>query len=493
MRAALAVFLALNLLALPVASKGVVVVVDDRMTVTGSVHFQTGNAVFAADAAALLDDIAAAITSDADIDILVVEGHTDSVGDPATNRALSQKRAEAVVDALAARGVARHRLVAKGFGDTVPVATNSSAAGREANRRVEFTIVVRAGKATATAALPLAKIASRLNIVDAKAPEAAAWQKGDIGLPLYRAWRVNTKEQSSADVAFRDTSRIHLRETTLIVIFGDNAYEKKEQRRATLETGALVSRIDELLGGATVVVDTPAGSAELGKGRAVVATDDRTSRVSNHRGDMVRVRGKTRKATPSEEVAVDVAPGMGTRVAVGTVPEPPRPLPPSPRVEGNVPPVATWEADVSVLSFAWSPGPGVVEVLVEVRDAADQVVFQARAPGTVRAVEARGLPRGDYAVQLSVVDEAGLESIPAEFGAIVGTPPPAAAPVEPGPAVAAATSTDTGAAPAGTQDDGAEPDDLCSSPLCPLLLGLVVVGGVAATITTIIVVGEASR
>ena len=418
--------------------------------------------------------------------MLVVEGHTDSVGNPDTNRALSLKRAEAVVDALAARGVARTRLTAKGFGDTVPIATNQSAAGREANRRVEFTIVVRAGKATA-AALPLAKIASRLNIVDAKAPDAPSWQKGDLGLPLYRAWRVNTKEASSADVAFRDTSRIHLRETTLIVIFGDNAYEKSEHRRATLESGALVSRIDELLGGAPVVVETPAGTAELGKGRAVVATDKGMSRVSNHGGDAVRVRGKTRKATPADEVAVDVARGMGTRVTVGEAPEAPRPLPPPPKLDGQTPAMATWDGDVSVLAFAMSPGEAAVEVLVELRDAGDHVVFQARAPGTVRAIEARGLPRGDYAVQLSVVDGAGLESIPAEFSAVVGDPPPVPSPVDETPQAAVAEPA--------TMDDSSVPDEdaWCSSPLCPLLLGLAVVGGVAATVTTIVIVGEASR
>lgn len=484
MRAALAVLIALNLVAMPASAKGgAVVIVDDRMTVTERVHFQTGNAVFAADAAVLLDDIAAAIKSDADIDMLVVEGHTDSVGNPDTNRALSLKRAEAVVDALAARGVARTRLTAKGFGDTVPIATNKSAAGREANRRVEFTIVVRAGKATA-AALPLAKIASRLNLVDAKAPEAPSWQKGDLGLPLYRAWRVNTKEASSADVAFRDTSRIHLRETTLIVIFGDNAYEKSEHRRATLETGALVSRIDELLGGAPVVIDTPAGAAELGRGRAIVATDKDMSRVSNHRGDAVRVRGKTKKAAPADEVTVDVAPGMGTRVTLGEAPEPPRPLPPTPQVDGSMRPTATWDGDVSVLVFAVSPGDAV-EVVVEMRDASDQVVFQARAPGTIRAIEARGLPRGDYAVQLSIVDAAGLESIPAEFPAVVGDPPPAPVKETPRAEPAEPPTVDVSAMP--------DEDGFCSSPLCPLLLGLAVVGGVAATVATIVIVGEVSR
>ncbi|HVF36200.1 MAG TPA: OmpA family protein [Candidatus Saccharimonadia bacterium] len=66
-----------------------------------------------------------------------IEGHTDDRGGANLNQVLSQRRAEAVRDALVARGVDAARIVALGRGETVPLATNDTPAGRARNRRVE--------------------------------------------------------------------------------------------------------------------------------------------------------------------------------------------------------------------------------------------------------------------------------------------------------------------------------------------------------------------
>ncbi|UXH80817.1 OmpA family protein [Roseateles amylovorans] len=66
-----------------------------------------------------------------------VEGYTDNVGGQAANQTLSEARANSVVAALVAQGVARDRLDARGYGSARPVATNATAAGRQMNRRVE--------------------------------------------------------------------------------------------------------------------------------------------------------------------------------------------------------------------------------------------------------------------------------------------------------------------------------------------------------------------
>jgi outer membrane protein OmpA-like peptidoglycan-associated protein len=71
---------------------------------------------------------------------LSIEGHTDNVGKPARNQALSQSRAEAVRDYLVGKGIEGGRIDAKGFGDTQPVQDNKKARGRAANRRIEFKI-----------------------------------------------------------------------------------------------------------------------------------------------------------------------------------------------------------------------------------------------------------------------------------------------------------------------------------------------------------------
>ena len=70
--------------------------------------------------------------------VLEVGGHTDSVGAPESNRALSQKRAENVRAALVARGVPENRVHARGYGASEPVASDDTAQGRARNRRISF-------------------------------------------------------------------------------------------------------------------------------------------------------------------------------------------------------------------------------------------------------------------------------------------------------------------------------------------------------------------
>jgi OOP family OmpA-OmpF porin len=71
-----------------------------------------------------------------------VEGHTDSVGSDAYNQALSERRAKAVVDYFVAQGaVKRSDISSVGYGESKPIATNDTEAGRAQNRRVEVQIL----------------------------------------------------------------------------------------------------------------------------------------------------------------------------------------------------------------------------------------------------------------------------------------------------------------------------------------------------------------
>jgi OOP family OmpA-OmpF porin len=69
-----------------------------------------------------------------------IEGHTDSVGPDAYNQTLSEQRAQAVVDALVNSGISRDRLMARGYGESRPVASNDTDEGRAQNRRVAVTV-----------------------------------------------------------------------------------------------------------------------------------------------------------------------------------------------------------------------------------------------------------------------------------------------------------------------------------------------------------------
>ena len=73
--------------------------------------------------------------------VLTVEGHTDSDGTNSYNQNLSERRSLSVANYLASRQVNPQRLVAKGYGETQPIASNATSAGKAQNRRVELHIV----------------------------------------------------------------------------------------------------------------------------------------------------------------------------------------------------------------------------------------------------------------------------------------------------------------------------------------------------------------
>jgi outer membrane protein OmpA-like peptidoglycan-associated protein len=97
----------------------------------------------------VLDAVAGVLKGHHEILQLEVQGHTDSAGAAEQNRKLSQKRAEAVVSYLVAHGVEAQRLKAMGYGPDRPIAPNATAAGKQKNRRVEFSILLSA-KSTAS-------------------------------------------------------------------------------------------------------------------------------------------------------------------------------------------------------------------------------------------------------------------------------------------------------------------------------------------------------
>ncbi|MFI5301922.1 MAG: OmpA family protein, partial [Polyangiales bacterium] len=68
-----------------------------------------------------------------------ISGHTDNVGNPKTNKALSEKRAQACRDYLISKGIDGARVQAIGYGDERPIAPNDTEDGRQKNRRIEAT------------------------------------------------------------------------------------------------------------------------------------------------------------------------------------------------------------------------------------------------------------------------------------------------------------------------------------------------------------------
>ncbi|HRF09817.1 MAG TPA: OmpA family protein [Xanthobacteraceae bacterium] len=104
-----------------------------------TILFETGAANISSDSAGLLDRIAGTFARCAEAKVEIA-GHTDSTGDASANLALSQQRAEAVLNYLTRAGLAAGNFVAKGYGQERPVASNETEDGRARNRRTEFVV-----------------------------------------------------------------------------------------------------------------------------------------------------------------------------------------------------------------------------------------------------------------------------------------------------------------------------------------------------------------
>lgn len=102
------------------------------------IQFDTAKAVIKPESFPELDRVVEYMTHKKSVRI-EVSGHTDNVGNPRTNKTLSEKRAQAVRDYLISKGVDGGRIKAAGYGDEKPIAPNDTEEGRSRNRRIEAT------------------------------------------------------------------------------------------------------------------------------------------------------------------------------------------------------------------------------------------------------------------------------------------------------------------------------------------------------------------
>ncbi len=114
---------------------------EDHLVVTmpSSVLFDANSATINPGAVSSMNQVADVLNRYPESDVLV-KGYTDSSGPEKANQELSERRAQAVKNYLIAQGVASGRITALGFGESLPVATNETPEGRQANRRVELEI-----------------------------------------------------------------------------------------------------------------------------------------------------------------------------------------------------------------------------------------------------------------------------------------------------------------------------------------------------------------
>ena len=121
-------------------SSSQVVLENCAFRLSEKVHFAYGTARLEAKSGPLLDAVAAALNARPHIKRVQVQGHTDNDGAKKANETLSQQRAAAVVAYLVGKKVAASRLQAKGYGESRPIASNTTPAGRASNRRVAIVV-----------------------------------------------------------------------------------------------------------------------------------------------------------------------------------------------------------------------------------------------------------------------------------------------------------------------------------------------------------------
>lgn len=119
---------------------------DDKIELKQKVEFEVAKATLLPASKTLLDEVVTIMKEHPEIERIRIEGHTDSDASDAYNLKLSNDRAASVRAYLESKGIEGKRMESKGFGESKPLADNSTEAGKEDNRRVEIHIVKRKAK-----------------------------------------------------------------------------------------------------------------------------------------------------------------------------------------------------------------------------------------------------------------------------------------------------------------------------------------------------------
>jgi len=113
---------------------------EKKKLVLRGINFSSGKSTILPEGYAILDKVVEVLKANKDVKV-EISGHTDAVGSASYNQRLSEARAQSVRQYLIEHGLDTSRLVARGYGESKPIAPNTTREGRAQNRRIEFTVI----------------------------------------------------------------------------------------------------------------------------------------------------------------------------------------------------------------------------------------------------------------------------------------------------------------------------------------------------------------
>lgn len=363
-----------------------------------------------------------------------VSGHSDNQGNQAQNLQLSYARAEVVREYLIMLGIEPERIVARGYGDMQPIASNATEQGRAQNRRVEITgLTGTTGRTLTTpkgdAVEPDGYFTLVHSNVQTITPWEFAWKQARVKQPVYELQRVQTSDDAHARITFRDQTTVNVLPNSQLIVYratDQQLNEAKLRANIGLVKGGLWAKLKDptLLDGdgkEPIVVRTETSEIRLEQAARISSDNEGRSLISVHQGN-ARVASLMDNELGA---AAFVAENYGTRVAAGQEPEKPRLLPPPPELVAPVDSVIAFHgSSMPDIRFAWNTSSQAVKTRFEIiRAESNHVVRSTLLPASEISTE---LSPGTYTIVLSAIDSVGLESKPCTKTVVViqlPTPP----------------------------------------------------------------------
>ncbi len=348
-----------------------------------------------------------------------IRGHASSEGDAAKNMQLSKERAESAKQYLVQQfKILATRIRTQGFGDTRPLKANTDEKGRSQNRRVEIVGVSSVTQQaltteSGTAAEGIGKISVMENKVQIRAPWELGFHGAHTNDEVHEYHRINTGENSRAEITFKDNSKVQISENTSMLILSpsrDRASDKPQENVRLLKGNLFVKLNGQSNTNEKFLVKTDESNIEFDRDNAGKVTVDSNQRatVSVFEGGNAKVK---LNAAGGGDSAIEVGSGFGFSMqggGSGTM----RRIPATPELTAPDPMLSSLLAVPSPVVFQWARRAPFTRLEVA-NDASFtslvyRHVFQAGDSVSMR------LDSGQYYYRIASLDEYGIESKPIE-------------------------------------------------------------------------------